>query len=131
MTTAQNVITESLEIAGVLPIGQTPSSLHNSRGLTYLNDMIASWKSEWLDLQLDTLAATDTIYLDASDIICLKQNLSVLLAAKYKLPISQHTQYYAATLFDSLVEKYLQAGLEEMELPSGLVSATRSNIEAG
>jgi len=117
MTTAQGIITPALEKAGIIPIGQDPGPAINSRVLIMLNDMIASWKSEGLDLQIDALTATGTVYLDASDIMALKYNLAVLVSEEYRMPIPATTAMRATKLFDKLVGKYLEAGLEVMELP--------------
>ena len=128
MTTAQVIVNRGLEICGLKAIGQTPSNSHSTNALEALNDMIASWKDEGLDLQLATLASDDTVYLDASDILCLKQNLGVLLAEIYRLPLSNGTITRAHNLLDSLTGKYLEAGTEEMEYPDNLVITCGRNI---
>lgn len=131
MTTALSVVTSALERSGVIPTGQTPPDAKSVKGLELLNDWIAELKSDGLDLQLATLASADTVYLDASDISCLKSNLTCLVAEHWKLPISPAVYQRAERQLDNLREKYLQADLEEMELPDGLASQGGSDIRSG
>lgn len=134
MTTAIEIMTPALEKAGMLIQGQSPNDNLKTRALEILNDMIAQWKSQGLDLQLDTLSSsTSTVYLDPSDMLALKFNLAVLLADHYNLPLSARTERIAKQLYGSLVGKYLEAGLENMSMPVDLRSRRygRYNIENG
>lgn len=131
MATAQDIINSGLKRANIIAISQTPTSEQNSVALGLLNDMIASWKSEGLDLQLDALAKGDTVYLDASDLLCLKVNLAVMLADHFKMQMPITVIGKASDLYDALLGKYLEAGMEEMELPAILAGSTRYDIEAG
>lgn len=131
MATAQDIIDSGLKRSNLIAISQTPTSEQNSVALELLNDMIASWKSEGLDLQLDTLAKDDTVYLDASDLLCLKMNLAVMLSDHFKMQMPATVLRKASDLYDALVGKYLESGLEEMELPAILAGSTRYDIEAG
>lgn len=131
MATADDIVTTALERAGVIPTGQTPSDAYSEKGLELLNDWIAERKSDGLDLQLSELDAADLVYLDASDLPCLKSNLTVLVADHWKLPIPQSVRDHAVSSLDNLRGKYLEAGLQEMELPDLLVSQGRSDIRSG
>lgn len=131
MATALQVVTTALERAGVIPTGQTPSNDKAVKGLELLNDWIASLKNDGLDFQLPALAASDTVYLDASDIPCLKTNLTVMVADHWKLPIPNTVRQLAVDLLDNVRGKYLEAGLEEVELPDALVSQGGSDIRSG
>jgi len=131
MTTALQVVTSALERPGVVPTGQTVPNDKAVKGLELLNDWLAGLKNDGLDLQLATLALSDTVYLDASEMSCLKDNLTVLVADHWKLPIPQTVRESAVKLLDNVRDKYLQADIEEMELPSGLVSAGGSDIRSG
>lgn len=128
MTTAQQIMTDALEMAHVVGVGQSIATADNTKALNRLNEMIASWKGE-VDLQLDTLAAVDTVYLDASEILCLKTNLAALLCEAYGLPMPGTLLARATLLYGELVAKYLEASTEEMELPSLLIAAASGNIE--
>jgi hypothetical protein len=131
MTTALQVVTTALERSGVIPTGQTVPNAKAVKGLELLNDWIASLKNDGLDFQLASLASSDTVYLDDSDISCLKANLTVLVADHWKLPIQQSVRLDAEKLLDNVRDKYLQADIEEMELPDGLISYGRSDIRSG
>jgi hypothetical protein len=131
MATALQVVTTALERAGVIPTGQTVPNDKSVKGLELLNDWIASLKNDGLDFQLSTLAAADTVYLDASDLSCVKANLAVLIADHWKLPIPPTVRQSAIDLLDNVRGKYLEAGLEEMELPDGLASQGRADIRTG
>ncbi len=131
MATALQVVTTALERAGVIPTGQTAPNDKAVKGLELFNDWIASLKNDGLDFQLSTLASSDTVYLDASDLPCIKDNLTVLVADHWKLPIPQTVRDRAGMLLDNVRGKYLEAGLEEMELPDPLVSQGRSDIRSG
>jgi len=131
MTTALQVVTSGLERAGVIPTGQTVPNDKLVKGLELLNDWIADRKNDGLDFQLTTLASSDTVYLDASEMSCLKTNLAVAIADHWKLPIPQTVRQEAVTLLDNVRDKYLQAEIEEMELPDVLVSQGRSDIRSG
>ncbi len=131
MATAQAVITSALERANITPTGQTPSNANSVKGLELLNDWIAELKNDGLDFQLSTLALSDTLYVDASELSCIKTNLAVLVADHWKLPIPETVRRKAETLLDNVRGKYLEAGLEEMELPDALVSQGGSDIRSG
>lgn len=131
MATAQEIVTEALEKAGVTPTGQTPPNDKSVRGLSLLNDWIAELKNDGLDFQLSTLALADTVYLDASDISCLKTNLTLLIAEHWKLPLPNSVYARAVKLLDDVRDKYTQALMEEMEYPDGLKIINRSNIING
>lgn len=131
MTTAQEVITSALKRAGVTADIQTPGNSKSVIGLELLNDWISGLKNDGLDLQLTALALADDIYLDASDIPCLKHNLTVLCAEYWKLPIPQSAYIRANESLDNLRGKYLEADIEEMELPGALVTRGRSDILSG
>jgi hypothetical protein len=131
MATALSVVTTALERAGVIPTGQTVPNNKAVKGLELLNDWIADRKNDGLDFQLSTLASSDTVYLDASDLSCLKANLTVLVADHWKLPIPPTVRQSAEDLLDNVRGKYLEASLEEMELPDALVSQGGSDIRSG
>ncbi len=131
MATALQVVTTALERSGVIPTGQTPPNDKTVKGLELLNDWIAELKNDGLDLQLASLSAADTVYLDDSELSCLKTNLTVLVADHWKLPIPQTVRDRADMLLDNVRGKYLEAGLEEMELPDTLMSQGRSDIRSG
>lgn len=131
MATALSIVTTALERAGVIPTGQTPGNDKSTKGLELLNDFIAELKNDGLDLQLASLASSDTVYLDASDLPCLKSNLTVRIADHWKLPIPATVREHAITSLDNLRGKYLEAGLEEMDLPDLLISQACSDIRSG
>ena len=131
MTTALQVVTSGMERAGVIPTGQTLGNDKLVKGLELFNDWIADRKNDGLDFQLPTLASADTVYLDASEMSCLKTNLAVLIADHWKLPIPQTVRIEAAALLDAVREKYLVSDLQEMELPDLLVSQGSSDIRSG
>lgn len=131
MATAQNIIDDALEKSDIVGEGQSVPSDTNATALDLLNDMIASWKSKGLDLQLDTLSTGTTIYLDNSDILALKYNLSVLCSENYSLQPLPHVLRRSIELFDDLQGKYLEAGLEEMELPVMFSGGRAYDINTG
>ena len=131
MSTAQEVLNTSLERAGVIQVGATPTNAYSVRALELLNDWIAEKKTDGVDLQLSALALSDTVYLDASDMAAVKANLTVLIADQWKLPISPDVRQRAIDLLENVRGKYLEADLEEMELPDLLVSSGSGNIISG
>lgn len=131
MTIASEVVTSALKRANIIGVNQTPSDGQMDIGLELLNDWIAELKNDGLDLQLEALGSTDDIYLDASDVPCLKSNLTVLVADYYKLAVPQGVQRNAIQSLDNLRGKSLEADTEEMDLPDVLMVYRKSDIRTG
>lgn len=131
MSTAQEVLNTSLERAGVIQVGATPTNAISVRSLELLNDWIAQLKTDGVDLQLSALALSDTFYLDASDMAAIKANLTVLIADQWKLSIDPNVRQKASDLLENLRGKYLESDLEEMDLPPLLVSSGTGDIVSG
>lgn len=131
MATASDIYADSLRRANIIGENQTPTDNQASRALQMLNDLLASYKSKGLDLQLDSLIGSDTVYLDASDILAIKMNLAVHIADYYKMQMPNSVRVEANDLYTDLHDKYFHADLEEMELPQMFSGGRVYDIETG
>ena len=106
--TATNVITEALEILGVLEEGETPSTAQTTSALRTLNNMIKLWSADTqifaqAEYQLDLTASTASYPLGISNVgfIPLKVQNATLIdtTTEQEIPLHSLTQeeYYALT----------------------------------
>lgn len=82
-TTALDVITAAMRKLRILPSGGVPTSQETEDGLNALNDMLAAWRIEGIDLAQTTLASNDIIDVPANHIEGLKLNLAVRIAEDF------------------------------------------------
>lgn len=129
MTTAKTLIDDAAELAKIKGMSQTlPASL-STRYLRLLNEMLESWRNEGVDLGLSTLAASDTIYVDDSDILSIRYQLTELIAESANKPLNPNIISRSAELFKSLRAKYFSQ--RELEQPELLLNYTNTNILTG
>lgn len=106
--TATDIITESLEILGVLEEGEAPSAAQTTAGLRSLNNIIKLWSADTQifaqdEYQLDLVASTGTYVLDTGNVGYIPNKIlnAVLIntSTNDEIPISPITQqeYYALT----------------------------------
>lgn len=126
MSTVQQIMNDAMERASIIGIGQSAASDDNTKVLTIFNDMLASFRNEGIDINLGTLDVSDTVYMDDSDILCIKINLAVQVMDNYKLPVSDYVRRQAKDLLNDLQSKYLE--IREMEFPDTLIVAHSRNI---
>ena len=111
--TATNIITEALELLGVLDEGDAPSAAQTTAGLRSLNNIIKLWSADTQifaqdEYQLDLAASTAAYTLDTGNVGYIPNKILnatlINTTTNDEIPISQITQqeYYALT--DKTVE---------------------------
>ena len=129
MTTAQDIINSSAKMAGILAEGQTLESGVNTDALNRLNRMFARWANNGIDLGLDTLAASDTIYVDVSDEEAIELALALRLMAKHRRQIAPGLSEAGDQMITELQSKY--SNLPEMDLDLAITKRQPYNINNG
>lgn len=119
MTTAQTLINDAADLAGVKAQGQDISGGRNARYLRALNRMIAAWRTSGVDLGVSTLAAGDTVYIDSEDEEAIEYNLAARIYEIESRPVNPSIYGRAQELKSNLDAKYLD--VSEMELESSLI----------
>ena len=129
MTTAQQMINSSAKMAGILAEGQTLEGGVNTDALNRLNRMFARWSNNGIDLGLATLAASDTIYVDAADEEAIELSLALRLMIKHRRQIAPGLSEAGDQMVTELQSKY--SNLPVMTLDAALSGAKRYNINNG
>jgi hypothetical protein len=89
MTTARELITQSLRTLGVLHSGETPSAEEANDGLTSLNQMLNAWIYDGIDMEFSTLTSlNDVIGYPDDQIGPIRYNLAVVMSPDYGVPIT-------------------------------------------
>jgi hypothetical protein len=88
MATARATITTALRSAGIYAAGEAPSSPDMEQGLECLNDMLAAWDIEGVQLGLSTLALDDELAVPASHNKAIQDNLASDLAPIFGVALS-------------------------------------------
>ena len=118
MTTAQTLINDAADLAGVKSEGQDLKGGQNARYLRALNRLLGSWRDSGVNLGLDTLAAGDTIYIDAAEELAIQYNLATIIYELESRPANVAIYNRANELFRVLEPKYLD--IKEMTIPLAL-----------
>lgn len=118
MTTAQELINDAADLAGVLSEGQTLEAYPNKRYLRALNRMLSSWKDQGVDFDLSELLAGSTVYVDDSEEDAIVYGLAVKIYEMEGRSINPAIYQTAQRLFDTLVAKYLDP--KDLKVPLSL-----------
>ena len=129
MTTAQTIINDAADLAGVVGVGASIEGGDNAKYLRALNRMIAGFKNDGVDLGLSSLAAGDTVYVDDSDEEALVYQLATRIFEIVKRPVSPAIYQKAQLAYEDLQAKYLE--ICEMEIPDSLKSYHYYDINNG
>lgn len=99
----QDVVRDALQLLGVITEIDTPSAEQGTHGLRALNDMMAHWLEDGLDVEYspsDSLTAE--VDVDTSALRAIKANLAVDLAAYYRTPVTPEIVQMAQSSYDAL-----------------------------
>jgi hypothetical protein len=118
MATAQDLINSSAKQAGILAEGQTLESGINTDALSRLNRLIARFQNDGIFLGLDTLTATDTLFIDDADEEALELSLTMRLMVRHRRPVQPGLAQSANLAVTELQAKY--ATIKEMPLDGAL-----------
>ena len=119
MTTAQELINSSAKQAGILAEGQALEGGINTDALKRLNNMVARFQNDGIELGLSTLAASDTLYIDDSDEEALEVQLTMRLMVRHRRPIDAGIAGAARDALTELQAKYTK--IPEMSLDRSLL----------
>ena len=82
--TVSTIVNRALKLAGVVPAGGTASAEDQAEAIDYLNELLASWKAQDVDLGMgESLTSSDTLYVDDSVLRAIRYNLAVDLTTAY------------------------------------------------
>lgn len=118
MTTAQTLINDAADLAGVKSDGQDLAGGQNARYLRSLNRLLDSWKDQGVDLGLSALAAGDTVYIEDAEELAVQYNLATIIYELSGRPVNGAVYQRANDLFEALQDKYLEP--KEMVIPLSL-----------
>ena len=101
--TPNDVIKSALSLLGVLAESETPTAEQASDGLDALNDMLASWETQGLDLGHYEVDLNDEMTISPQARKGVKYNLALEIAPNYeiepKMIVSLHARQAYASLF--------------------------------
>jgi hypothetical protein len=83
--TVNDLVTRALQLAGVVGMTRAPSAAEMNDGIDTLNEMLASWAIDGMDLGLSTLIQTDDVLVDDSYMRGIRYSLAVELAGEHGL----------------------------------------------
>lgn len=124
MTNAE-LIASALRLLGVLIEGQSMTAEQGADGLATLNDLLAEWESQGVQLgHFPQVSTTDEADYRAEDLIAIRYNLALHLAPEYGVAIRPdvgalasvyHRRLLNVAVYDKLVEQ------DMTHLPGGRV----------
>ena len=115
MTTAQTLINDAADLAGVKSEAQSLTGGDTARYLRSLNRLLDSWRDMGVDLGLGTLAAGDTVYIDDAEELAVQYNLATIIYELSGRPVNGAVYQRASDLFSTLQDKYLEP--KQMKVP--------------
>lgn len=115
MTTAQTLINDAADLAGVKSEGQDLAGGENAKYVRFLNRLLDSWRDQGVDLGLSTLAAGDTVYIDDAEELAVQYNLATMIYESSGRPVNVAVYTRANDLFNTLRDKYLEPN--QMSVP--------------
>ena len=89
MATSTDVIRGALRLIGVLAIGQTPTAAEMSQALDALNDMLATWPDQGVDIDPSPVGLGEDLGYPSNHIAPIRYSLALELATEYEKPVSQ------------------------------------------
>lgn len=129
MATAQTIINRAATLANILPVGGTLASNINNHLLDLLNDLFESWKNKGIDLGVSTLALSDTVYIDDSDLLAVRYNLAVSCYDVINRAPNPVIIQKAQELLQELQAKYHD--INDLSMPESLNSRYSFDINSG
>ncbi|MBK9497739.1 MAG: hypothetical protein IPO08_25155 [Xanthomonadales bacterium] len=131
MTTSyQDVVRDALQLLNVITEIDTPSAEQGVHGLRILNDMMAHWLEQGLDVEYapsDSL--TEEIDVEKSALRAIKYGLAVELAAYYRDTLTPVIVEQAQTAWDTLRRNRIEIPTTDLtHLPSGSGYGSRYDI---
>jgi len=88
MATALDLVTRAMRKLRVIGSGEEPTAAEGADCLSALNDMLAIWEIEGIDLAPTALVLSDTIDLPDSHIEALCANLAIAIADDFGAQVS-------------------------------------------
>lgn len=88
MATAREVITGTLRKLRVYAAGETPTAEDMDDCLVSLNEMLASWRNDGIDLSHVTLALSDTLDVPDDHLVTVKLSLAEHIGGEYGAELS-------------------------------------------
>jgi hypothetical protein len=89
MTTTTDIITSTMRLIGVLARGQTIMAEDLSEGLDALNQMLATWPEQGVNLTVIELSEGEELPYPANHMAPIRYSLAVELSAEYEKPLTQ------------------------------------------
>jgi len=107
--TVSDVLTQSLREIRVIRGTQTIPSDHLADGIKYLNQMIADWEADGIELGwYPVTAGSDTLRIQAENDAAVLYNLAVKLSGQYGAPLQPSTIAEAGRTFRRLEKSTIQ-----------------------
>lgn len=105
MATNLDVITEAMQKANIINEKETPSGTQGEKGLTLLNDLMADWEEDGIELGFyPQTSLSGTIPVDDRHLRGVKYNLARAMAADYGIDLPSETVRIAELTFDRLAK---------------------------
>lgn len=130
MATNLDVIADALRKANIINERETPSGAQGDTGLTLLNDMMADWEDDGIELSYyPQTAVTDTFPVEDRHLRGIKYNLARAIAADYGADLPPETVRIAELTYDRLAKATTEeVSTEFNHMPLGRNGSTY-NIE--
>ncbi len=119
--TVNDVLTQSLREIRVIRATQTIAPDQLSDGITYLNQMMADWEADGIELGwYPVTQGSDTLRIEAKNEIGVMFNLALLLAGQYGAPLQPTTTAKANRTFRRLERSTIEVvEVDLSDLPRG------------
>lgn len=125
----QDVVRDALQLLGVITEIDAPSAEQGVHGLRALNDMMAFWASDNIDVEYvpsDDLTAE--IDINTSALRAVKHGLAIALAPYYARPVSAELYASFDSLYRVLVRDSVISQMEPADM-SHMHSGTGHNVD--
>ncbi len=106
--TMNDIVTRALKRLRVVNARETVEAIHATEGLEALNDMMHAWKAAGVDVDHDTLEATDDFPLDEEFVQGAAALLAVRLADSHGMDVSDGTARDAQQGWEGLQAEFCQ-----------------------
>lgn len=106
MATASDIVTRALRSLRVISSGETPTADESADGLTALNDMLAAWALDGIDLGHITLVAADELDVPDMHLQTIRLALAERLAGEYGAELAPADQIALSKGMTALQARY-------------------------
>ena len=119
--TVSDVLTQALREIRVIRATQTLAADQLADGITYLNQMMADWEQDGIELGwYPVTQGSDTLRIEAKNEIGVMFNLAILLAGQYGAPLQPTTTAKANRTFRRLERSTIElVEVDLSDLPRG------------